>query len=221
MPAGPVSLSPRRRRWTRVETVAWIAYRQLDAVARAATPAPKRRKRKGATIDPLTRLVVIASLRRPFQITKRHNPAARVAAADRLLRCLERRGLLAADKNGAFSSLAVRRLIRSKEGRRLGQQKRPYGDNAKVIKLGWYFITTPPKGSAPLKKAHEWCISNGLPVRYERYTKLRQEALAWAARELTARERSHISIAHAMKASQEEFANARENLKLWQALTEE
>ena len=181
----------------------------------------KRSKRKGRTIDPLTRLAVIASLRRPFQITKRHNPATRVAAADRLLRCLERRGLLAADKNGAFSSLAVRRLVRSKEGRRLGQQKRPYGNNAKIIKLGWHLMTTPPKGRAPLKQAYDWCISNGLPVRYERYTKLRDEALAWAARELTAREQSHVGVARATEASEEEFAEMRANLKLWQAVTKD
>jgi hypothetical protein len=134
---------------------------------------------------------------------------------------LERRGLLAADKNGVFSSLAVRQLVRSKEGRGLGKQKRPYGDEAKIIKLGWYFMLTPPKGRAPLRQAYDWCISNGLPVRYERYTKLRDEALTWAARELTAREQSHVGVARATEASEEEFIEIRTNLELWQAVTKD
>ena len=210
--------SPRRRRWTRIETIAWIAYRRFDLVQRAALLAQRRRRRKGGKFYPLTRLVVVASILRPAQNTKGKNPARRIAAAERLLRCLERRGLLSADKHDKYDRQAVQRLVRSKEGRGAGQQKRPWGDYRNIAKLGWYFLTTPPEDRAPLGEAYAWGVSEGLPKRYERQTEMRKQALAWAARELGARERSPIGFADARKASQNEFAEIRSNLERWQAL---
>ena len=210
--------SPRRRRWTRIETIAWIAYRRFNLVQRAALLARRRRRRKGGEVDPLTRLVVLASILRPVQNTKGEEPARRIAAAERMLYCAERKQLLTANKQQKFCRFAVQQLFPSKEGRGRGQQARPTGDYRNIAQLGWYFLTTPPEDQAPLGEAHAWGVSEGLPKRYERQTDMRRKALAWALRELAARERSHIGFADARKASQNEFAETRSNLKRWQAL---
>lgn len=224
--------SARRRRWSRIETVAWIAYRRFDFVERAAMlGANTPKKRKNRRIDPFSRLVAVAAAQ---PLTK---PALRIAAAERLLHCLERRKRLDADANGEFNSLAVRKAVPSNEGRGKGQQPRPNGDYENIAALGWYLLTTPPEGVS-FKQVHERClkerdllrteaIARGerppprFPSRYVRFVELRKEAFAWAERELEARERAGIGVAHWKCFSQTEIDRARRNIERWQSLIRE
>ena len=204
------AISWRRRRWSRLETVAWIVFRRAEAVKLAATLESERPQRSGAKTDPLLRLAVIAAVPNP-----KRDLIVSVAKADRMLRDAETTEKLRADRNGRYDSIKARRLFPSAEGRGRGRTKKLHASDPKKKALGIFFLTTRPDDDSPLRQAFDWCKARGLASKYERYTPLREEALFWAEKELAARERALVGIARADRPSAEEFAGARANLALW------
>lgn len=225
----------RRRRWSRIETIAWIVWRQSEAVERASALSSAQPELPSRCVDPLTALAVLAALPRSSQIAEITDPAAAIAEADAQLRELETTGRLVPDSKRSYSRAAVQRLFQSKEGRGKGQQKRPYADAWKIRQLGLHLLAVAPeeptraaaatrRGPEPnkqtaLTKLYAWCEAKALISKSDHFAPLRRKALTWAERELEARIRHGFGLANWCEPSEREFANARTNLDAWKSLS--
>jgi hypothetical protein len=208
----------RARWWTRAQAVAWIVWRNLERVRRAASLeqaanefAAKTEKR------PVQVLPILAADAESEAAGELRNRRAirmgRVFAGARLLRILERRARLAPTEAGFFSSLDVRRLFPPPTGRGKGRAPKDALELWKVKRLGFHFLMHP--------KSHntfdffDWCRDEGLVANRDQYAQLRARALKWAEAELALRKRSQIGFRDWTQFSSEEIAACEGNLASW------
>lgn len=208
----------RRRRWSRLETLAWVIYRRLEAVQLASELENSRPEQSKSKTDPLTRLVITVARRQTFlDEGGPYDAGTEVDRAGQELQRSEADGSLQADRNGRFVAEAVRQLFPSDEGRGKGLKTKTDGAREKIIKLGSFFLTTPPEWEWS-QQAFEFCREQKIIANRTRYKPLRDKALAWAEKELNARERMQIGIEKADVPSDEEFAKTRVILNQWKEL---
>jgi hypothetical protein len=225
--------SPRRLRWLRLETLAWIVFRRLAAVTKATRLIAERQRIDGKETSPVM-LVALAALPSSFNLSESPDEAnARVAVAELELRDAERKRLLVADSEGRFSRVEVQRLFPSQEGRGRGRKKPTHADHERVIELGLHLLSVGPVGPepplvtrrqvtdnrTPLRRLFEWCEKKQLVTKYDEFAPLRRKALAWAKQELLLRIRADVGIANWTAPSEKEFTSAQANLKAWEKLT--
>lgn len=176
-----------------------------------------RPERSNSKTDPLTRLVAIVALRQTFLEAGPYDAGTEVDRAGQELQRSEADGSLQADRNGRFVAEAVRQLFPSDEGRGKGSKTKTNGAREKIIKLGSFFLTTPPRWDW-LQQAFDCYKGETFTANWTRYKLLLDKALAWAEKELGARERMRIGIKKADAPSDEEFAQARATLNQWKEL---
>lgn len=144
--------TPRRRRLSRPEVVAWIKDRQyqavqlvwetLAAIARDTELAERKKPINWSLVH------AIQDTRTPTWRIRGPNDsaaaAAAVARAEDELSAAEKDGRLLADANGLYSRVAVTKLFLALEGRGRKRQPRPYADRRKVEKLGQHMLAVRP-----------------------------------------------------------------------------
>jgi hypothetical protein len=214
----------RARNWSRLQAVAWLAFRSIDA-ARAAAQLES-----GTTSDSHAELLHLSTSERALRVLRRTyaalaaavqigdlrspvgraKPGVRVWKAIRVLDRLEKKGIIAADASGKYRASEVRALCSSIEGPGLAPAKRPISP-ASVHKLGWLFLTS-QRGNGL-----GWCQDNGLVTTQRQYSALRKLALEWARLELSTRCRLNVSLRDAKNPlTENEKHQCEENLRSWQ-----
>ena len=138
--------------WSRVQAVAWLAFRSVDAV-RAA-----HRFEEGVvpSNNPFLSLAQAAAIEDFRLVTGKVRPGRRVRAAMLTLDWLERTGRVAPDATGRFRSADIRGLVRSKEGPGHAPTLKPKFSPARVRRLGWLFLTTQRADGLT------WCKDNAI-----------------------------------------------------------
>ena len=113
----------KRRWWTQLETVAWIAFRDHGAVRVAANV--EARAKDELPSNPFSYLAVEGALRTVRQKGgESDRPGIAVADAIQQLEAAERAGDLVPDNSGRFRVAEIKKLFPSKEGRGRGQLQR-------------------------------------------------------------------------------------------------
>jgi hypothetical protein len=181
------------RRWTKLQTVAWIAFRTNAAVCKAAT------------LTSFAALAAAASLG-DFRVAGGGQDAA-LKVSEAMDRVDEARqdGRFRADSDGRYPSANVRRLFPSAEGRGKGQLRRtrlrkwkPRGHDVapSVGRLAWHFLTTPR--NMTWDKLRNWCWEEDSATSKKQYEQLRREALSQAQNTLQVLQRWNPSVADAL-----------------------
>jgi hypothetical protein len=180
----------RRRRWTGIESAAWIVFRQSKWVEIASS------------VKSLKGLAGVAAIPRKENIVVLREPAAAFLDADARLSALEKEGALVTDARGLFRREDVQRLFPSEEGRDGRRQKRPSANYERQGQLAGYMRANPPEyptapksrrdrvdNQTPLQKFYDDCLEKGFVSKYDQFGPLWPEALERARGDIEAEAR--------------------------------
>jgi hypothetical protein len=197
----------RAQAWSRVASIAWIAFRSFAAV-RAAEKIEREAR------DPLRRLVMYAAADEFRQQTTKSPQAAVALAVDEFERARRAKRLIP-DAKGHYRAKSIKALFPSSEGRGKGQAKQKTDLWAgKTRILAWQFLTTAK--SMDWAEHFYWCRDEGLLRTRGQYERLRPAALRYAEDELASRIRADIGIHNARgPLSAEEAAACKANIRSW------
>jgi hypothetical protein len=196
----------RARRWTKVQVVAWLAFRSVVAVRAASqfeTGSP-------ANKNPYLTLAAAAQIGDLRLVTGKVRPGVRVRKAMRVLEGCEKKRKIVADASGRYRASEVRALCPSREGPGLAPAPRPMFSPADIHRLGWLFLTSQRSNGMG------WCRDNDLVTTHRQYSVLRKLALEWALIELSERSRLSVSLRDSKKPlGADELRECEENLRSW------
>jgi hypothetical protein len=206
------------RRWTRLQTVAWIAFRDHRAVQVAAEVEARAEDERPANL--YSYLALEGALRTVrLKGEKADKPGKAVADAIQQLEAAEQAGKLVPDNSGRFRVAEIKTLFSSREGRGSGQLPRNEVEYRKTVELGWFFLTDRKDRT---NRGHSWdgvlawCIEEELIKTRKQYEKLRPAALKFAEKELELRWHHNVGITnHKQPLSRGEYEQYRLNLKSW------
>ena len=204
------------RRWTRLQTVAWIAFRDNRAVQVAADVEAGAEDDRPANL--YSYLAVEGALH-TVRLKGEELDRAGTAVAD-AIRQLEAADALVTNKSKRFCVAEIKKLFPSKEGQGKGQRPRNEIEYQKIVDLGFFFLTN---RKDPTNPEHSWdgvfvrCIKEKLLKTRKQYEKLRPKAFKFAEKELDLRWRAGAGIVdHKQPLGHEEYEQYQANLKSWQ-----
>jgi hypothetical protein len=210
-------------RWTKLQTVAWIAFRTYAAVCKATEleatvawqeAAGELKAPQKPTLTAFAALEAAAVLGDFRDASDQRDARAQVSAAERLLDDARQSGRLR-ERDGLYRSADVRAVFPSAEGRGKGQRARtPAFPGWKLRHLGMLFLTT--HRNMNRYKLFLWCQDEGLTASMIQYGRLRREALKWAQNKLLVNRRWDASLSNMHAPMTEaEFQECEQNLRSW------